>query len=222
MADRAENEGFRVLDEFVCDAIPEPGIPQADPKQQGKNEGIRVIEELVFGSESGTKEEGKAEDKEPGDTGSCAKSLPRLVHFKGPLQDLAGQRVAWERLKGLCNEGSLTRGVLEQLCVTVRDRELALLESSGLREAGKSHTARDRVWKAVRSQAVTAARTQAFFGAVRADLRALVQEIENQPDPSRVIANLWPPEIIIQDVAREKFAAQIVEILEALLIDAYV
>lgn len=37
-----ENEGFCMLDDFVCQAILGPGVPQADPTKQGKNEGINV------------------------------------------------------------------------------------------------------------------------------------------------------------------------------------
>lgn len=77
MAERANNEGFHVLDEFVCDAIREPGIPQADPKKQGKNERIRVIEELVFGGQSATKEDGKAAVPFPADMGRFR--LPEAV-----------------------------------------------------------------------------------------------------------------------------------------------
>src|SRR5262249_24768023 len=40
MPSRGENEGVRVLDDFVCEAIPAPGIPQAEPTNQGKNEGM--------------------------------------------------------------------------------------------------------------------------------------------------------------------------------------
>jgi hypothetical protein len=45
MTSRAENEGFRVLDEFVCDAIHEPGMPLGDPGKQGRNEGNRIVED---------------------------------------------------------------------------------------------------------------------------------------------------------------------------------
>ncbi len=77
MANRAENEGFRLLDDFVCDAIHAAGITQADPKKQGKNEGIRVNGELVFGGETEINREGKADEKEPGETGFREESLPR-------------------------------------------------------------------------------------------------------------------------------------------------
>ncbi len=59
MATRAENEGFRMLDEFVTDAILEPGVPRADPQKPGKNEGIQVIEELVFQGSSPAEQPGE-------------------------------------------------------------------------------------------------------------------------------------------------------------------
>jgi hypothetical protein len=55
MTTSAENEGFRMLDDFVCDAIYALEVPQADPTKSGKNEGMRVVGELVFGERSGSK-----------------------------------------------------------------------------------------------------------------------------------------------------------------------
>jgi len=62
MAKRGQNEGFRVLDDFVCEALHDPAIPQASPKNQGQNEGVRVIEEMVFDGTAGVarEEKGKA------------------------------------------------------------------------------------------------------------------------------------------------------------------
>jgi serine/threonine protein kinase len=51
MAQRAENEGFRVLDDFVCDAILDPSISPGDPKAPGKNDGLQLTEEIVFDSQ---------------------------------------------------------------------------------------------------------------------------------------------------------------------------
>ena len=78
MAERANNEGFHVLDEFVCDAIREPGIPQADPKKQGKNERIRVIEELVFGGRARPRKMAKRQSRFPPTwaASDCRKPLP--------------------------------------------------------------------------------------------------------------------------------------------------
>jgi hypothetical protein len=48
MADRpAENEGFRILEDFICGAIPAPGIPTEGPYSIGENEGMNVQWELV-------------------------------------------------------------------------------------------------------------------------------------------------------------------------------
>ena len=54
MSERTENEGFRMMEDFVCDAIHDSGIPQADPTKPGKNEGMRLVEELVFEGANGS------------------------------------------------------------------------------------------------------------------------------------------------------------------------
>jgi hypothetical protein len=42
------NEPFRMLEEFACDAIPEPGvIPPGVKLGRGENEGMRVLDEVV-------------------------------------------------------------------------------------------------------------------------------------------------------------------------------
>ena len=48
MAAQCRNEGFHVLDEFVCEAIHAPSVPLADPANQGHNEGMCVVEELLL------------------------------------------------------------------------------------------------------------------------------------------------------------------------------
>jgi hypothetical protein len=48
MNKRGQNEGFRVLDDFVCEAIRDPAVPQAPPNKRGQNEGVRVLGELSF------------------------------------------------------------------------------------------------------------------------------------------------------------------------------
>jgi hypothetical protein len=50
MAKRGQNEGFRVLDDFVCEAIPNPDVPQANPKNQGQSEGMLVLQEIALDS----------------------------------------------------------------------------------------------------------------------------------------------------------------------------
>lgn len=42
---QGQNEGFRIVDESVCDAIRGPGVPQAPSNQRGQNEGVRILEE---------------------------------------------------------------------------------------------------------------------------------------------------------------------------------
>jgi hypothetical protein len=48
MAVQGYNKGFHMLDEFVCDAIHAPSVPLANPGNQGRNEGMSVVEELLF------------------------------------------------------------------------------------------------------------------------------------------------------------------------------
>lgn len=48
MANPGNNEGFHVLDDFVCKAVHDPSAPLANPANQGRNEGMSVIEEVVF------------------------------------------------------------------------------------------------------------------------------------------------------------------------------
>lgn len=47
MAAQGQNDGFHVLDDFVCEAIQGPSIPRANPATPGQNEGSAVAEELV-------------------------------------------------------------------------------------------------------------------------------------------------------------------------------
>lgn len=47
MAAQGRNEGFHVLDDFVCEAIPSPSVSRADPAKLGRNDGMFVVEELV-------------------------------------------------------------------------------------------------------------------------------------------------------------------------------
>jgi len=43
---RGENEGFAVLNELVCDAIPAPGVPRAGGR--GESEGLFAVTEVPF------------------------------------------------------------------------------------------------------------------------------------------------------------------------------
>ena len=62
MANPGQNQGFRVLDEFVCEAIHPPTVPQADQTKQGQNEGMRVIQELVVDDSAASPEVETASD----------------------------------------------------------------------------------------------------------------------------------------------------------------
>ena len=45
MSNRGQTEGLRVLDDFVCEAIHAPDVPQSPLNKRGQNEGVRVIAE---------------------------------------------------------------------------------------------------------------------------------------------------------------------------------
>ncbi len=65
MADAAQNEGFHVMDDFVCQAIYDPSLPLANPANQGRNEGIAVGAEITF---------------DPSGSGTSACTTPRPEH----------------------------------------------------------------------------------------------------------------------------------------------
>ena len=48
MANPSQNMGFLVLDDFVCEAIHAPSVLLANPANQGRNEEMVVLEEVVF------------------------------------------------------------------------------------------------------------------------------------------------------------------------------
>jgi hypothetical protein len=47
MASSGQNEGFRVLEEFACEAIPAPDRALPSPAGRGVNTGMEVVTELV-------------------------------------------------------------------------------------------------------------------------------------------------------------------------------
>lgn len=59
MAAQGRNEGFHVLDDFVCEAFHAPSVPLASPTNPGRNERISVVEELVvnFGIQADASDE---------------------------------------------------------------------------------------------------------------------------------------------------------------------
>ena len=48
MSNRASNEGFRMLDDFVCEAIQVPGALNSEGMGRGRNEGAKLVEEVVL------------------------------------------------------------------------------------------------------------------------------------------------------------------------------
>jgi hypothetical protein len=48
MSSNGRNDGFRMLDDFVCEAMHNLDVPRASEQAQGRNESMRVIEELSF------------------------------------------------------------------------------------------------------------------------------------------------------------------------------
>ena len=65
---QGQNQGFCVLNEFVCEAIQAPAVPPAGPTKRGQNEGTRVVQELVVDAYKASTE-GKGSD-------DAAKSRP--------------------------------------------------------------------------------------------------------------------------------------------------
>lgn len=53
MPSQGQNQGFLLIDEFICEAIPDPGVPQAPPARQGRNEGMGVFDEVIVEAASG-------------------------------------------------------------------------------------------------------------------------------------------------------------------------
>jgi hypothetical protein len=77
MATKSQNEGFRMLDDFICDALPDPAIRKGGPSRPGRNEGIHGVEELVVDlgaaqqvddqeQRDGTPKNGAPEGRRPG------------------------------------------------------------------------------------------------------------------------------------------------------------
>jgi hypothetical protein len=48
MAAQGHNEGFSVLDDFVCEGIPATLVPAANPTKLGQNSGMTVVDEQTF------------------------------------------------------------------------------------------------------------------------------------------------------------------------------
>jgi len=62
MSNSGKNEGFRVLEDFVCEAVQSPDVPRADERHRGRNEGLQVVQELAFEAPGGEPGQENAED----------------------------------------------------------------------------------------------------------------------------------------------------------------
>ncbi len=51
MNGRGDNEGFTILEEFVCEAIPSPAFAQLAVAQGGCNEGASAVDEKTGASD---------------------------------------------------------------------------------------------------------------------------------------------------------------------------
>ncbi|HEY3963139.1 MAG TPA: hypothetical protein VGM05_01195 [Planctomycetaceae bacterium] len=56
MTNTGNNEGVRILDDFVCQAIRDPGVPKADGFHQGRSEGVQVVADLECEPANGERE----------------------------------------------------------------------------------------------------------------------------------------------------------------------
>jgi hypothetical protein len=111
MASRGQNEGFEMLDDFVCEAIHAPGIPMADPSKQGENEGFDVVEELVFDAEG---KEGSDDNQDSPRPMLTDAQRQRLEAMSG-----MGKRVLFKRKGG---DGHRAMGLVEdEVHVIVND-----------------------------------------------------------------------------------------------------
>jgi hypothetical protein len=79
MAKQGQNEGVRVLDDFVCEAIQDAAVPRADERHQGRNEGMRVVEELVFEIVAERSKQKDAESERPASPIHLNPSITRIA-----------------------------------------------------------------------------------------------------------------------------------------------
>jgi hypothetical protein len=94
MDKHARNEGLRVLDDFVCEAIHNPAIPQAQPNKQGQNEGMRILEGTV-------QESGRLEDNELAGNWMASTYLPNGLRIDHALTLQPDGSFVWR----ICHEG---------------------------------------------------------------------------------------------------------------------
>jgi len=77
MAAQGHNEGFHVLDDFVCDAIHAPSFPLANPANQGRNDGMSVNEGLLF--EMGRLSSSEAAEEQGRDKPQCSATPENII-----------------------------------------------------------------------------------------------------------------------------------------------
>jgi hypothetical protein len=100
MNKRGQNEDFRVLDEFACEAIHDPAIPQAAPNKRGENEGVHVLAELTFEG-MGTPQQ---EDANPQQSHQLAQwgGLSNFNFLMGLPVEALEERIGEELVAGSC------------------------------------------------------------------------------------------------------------------------
>ncbi len=87
MSDKGRNDGFRVLDDFVCEAIHSPGVPLANEQHQGHNAGSLVVEELSF--DASAEKPGSEEVQDPD-----SRKVPGPVALDDAIRSEAGRVAA--------------------------------------------------------------------------------------------------------------------------------
>jgi hypothetical protein len=91
MANRGQNEGIRIVDDFVCQAIHEPSVPRADPASRARSEGVHVIDEFVVhaGSEGDDKAQESTGARTPASSTDSVTAAPRRPPVFIPTTALA-------------------------------------------------------------------------------------------------------------------------------------
>ncbi|HZY85899.1 MAG TPA: hypothetical protein VFE78_13775 [Gemmataceae bacterium] len=80
------NEGFRLLDDFVCEAVPGPGAPSTAAAGRGVNAGVRVVVEVV-----GRATQAPLTEERAAELRALSNSrLPAPVRPSGPTLSLQG------------------------------------------------------------------------------------------------------------------------------------
>jgi hypothetical protein len=125
MSNTGKNEGFRVLDDFVCEAVHGPDVPRADEQHRGRNEGMQVVQELAFEGSSG-----EVSQEKTGDAASASRTRP--VTLDDSIQSVIKQLAAF-----IADQSNPVRA-----SALVQERLLA--EINDIQNAAKSLPARDR------------------------------------------------------------------------------